>query len=50
MSGNDAGNPLDSAKDFAEDAGGKARDFAEDAAENVKGLGARIAGLFKHEK
>lgn len=41
---------VDKMKEFTEDAAGKAKDFTEDAVENVKGLGSKIAGFFKHGK
>jgi hypothetical protein len=37
-------------KEFAGEATGKAKELAGGVTENVKGLGARIAGLFKGGK
>ena len=50
MSEGNSEKPLDSAKESAGDAAEHAKHFAEDATENVKGLGAKIAGLFKRGK
>jgi uncharacterized protein YjbJ (UPF0337 family) len=45
-----AGEATENVKEFAGEATGKAKEFAGGVTENVKGLGARIAGLFKGGK
>lgn len=43
-------NNADKAKDFAGDAAENIKDFSGDAMEQAKGLGSKIAGMFKPEK
>ena len=47
---NTGAEAVDKAKEFAADAVDNAKEFAGDAAEKAKGFGARIAGIFKHDK